>query len=547
MELKNDECALVDALGRGGLTKGLTRIAELAETPMTVGIYGPWGSGKSTLMRLVQSELEERDYKTVWFNAWQHQYDERPALALVQKLLVDLGLSDRAHFKKLFKLILLGLLSPVQKLGLTYSEIQKLAKDAETESHLQIDPGVQLRRHFQELLQCAVDDIRKKDNTTEPRLLLFIDDLDRCLPDSILEILEALKLYFNHPGCICFLAVDRKAIEASIRLRYEKQPGFSAAQYLDKIVQLPFEVPLIDKKEMLSFTKSLLPASLKGAAPLLEKGLDRNPRAVKRFANLLQLCAYVWSGDTRPPIVSEVMALVLLIQSSNTALYRALAEEPNRLKQLCSSEDGDVAIPDVDGNSIELSLHVERLLDIAKSALLQVGDEVLPQYFYLTATLMGESEFPETVVDEKSGADADSDIVIDPEDFIDPKLFGRLPQITGRFLPQAEITGVFLLFSTRKQRTWLLRTSDEIAILLDDANTRAKKRVVQWVMRLDQAHPVTVSSSRTIQAGRVHIGARRNWLYSYSLHPRRDAFIDRLNKFIGGQGEGFGLAEGTTQ
>jgi hypothetical protein len=76
----------------------------------------------------------------------------------------------------------------------------------------------------------------------EPRcLVVFIDDLDRCTPEKALQVLEALKLFLDAPGCVYVLGLDSHAIEEAVRTRYHGE--VKAREYLEKIIQLPFILP----------------------------------------------------------------------------------------------------------------------------------------------------------------------------------------------------------------------------------------------------------------------------------------------------------------
>jgi len=140
----------------------------------------------------------------------------------------------------------------------------------------------------------------------------FIDDLDRCMPDEALKLLEALKLYLNIEGCIYFLGVDGHALEQSVKRRYEHL-DLKETDYLDKIVQLPFIIPPIEPRCMDSFIQPLLSDELHSCRKMLVDGLGDNPRHIKRFINILtfnhQLACVLKIPDYDP----RVLALLLLI------------------------------------------------------------------------------------------------------------------------------------------------------------------------------------------------------------------------------------------
>ena len=103
------------------------------------------------------------------------------------------------------------------------------------------------------------------------------DRLDRCQPDKAVEVLEAIKLFFDVQGCIFVLGIDRQVVERGIRLRYkdyeqldpEGPPPISGDKYLEKIVQIPFQLPPIDRAAMEGYVGKLVPRLLE-LDPLME-------------------------------------------------------------------------------------------------------------------------------------------------------------------------------------------------------------------------------------------------------------------------------------
>ena len=74
----SDEPTKKDSLNRGGYARALAKLAMNCDTPMVVGLYGTWGTGKSSLMKLIRDELDRDKVHTVWFDPWQHQFDDSP-------------------------------------------------------------------------------------------------------------------------------------------------------------------------------------------------------------------------------------------------------------------------------------------------------------------------------------------------------------------------------------------------------------------------------------------------------------------------------------
>jgi ribosomal protein L7/L12 len=283
-------------------------------------------------MKQIQHLLTDRnDTRTVWFDPWQHQFDEDPAIALLHTMVEQLKMGEEA--KKLLTVIAAALGSILLKATTTLSttEIQELGERYEQERFQIREKQIRLREYFTKLIGKATESGRY-------RLIFFIDDLDRCVPELVLKVLEALKLYLNLTNCVYVIGVDRASLECSIRLRYKEQE-MREADYLDKIVQLPFTIPPIAHESMARFIQPLLPTDLTITSKLLVRGLGDNPRQVKRFINTLLLnheLAAEMLGDKYDP---KLLAGILLVQQRNQDLYRAAVLEPSILASLASGAE----------------------------------------------------------------------------------------------------------------------------------------------------------------------------------------------------------------
>lgn len=327
--IHNDESTVNDTLNRTQYAQAFARLAETCGTPLVIGLYGTWGVGKTSLMKLIEATLDRKKTRSIWFDAWRHQFDESPALALLHTMVDTFEMREEG--KKLLTVIASAFGSMLLKATTTLSleDVDKLGKRYEEERFQVREARVRLQEHFKELIEKA----QKVQGESRPRIIFFIDDLDRCMPSHTLNMLESLKLYLNLPGCVYFLGVDRPALERSIQYHY-KDLELSETRYLDKIVQLPFSIPPIAPESMEEFIGPLLLEELKPQQSLLVRGLGDNPREVKRFINTLTLNHQVASGLSIPEYDPAVLVTLLLIQYRNPSLYRLVARQPDVLGKL---------------------------------------------------------------------------------------------------------------------------------------------------------------------------------------------------------------------
>jgi hypothetical protein len=208
------------------------------------------------------------------------------------------------------------------------------------------------------------------------RLFIFIDDLDRCLPEAAVGALEAIKQFLDLGNCVFVLGMGRTVVEEGIKLRYAGQPGVAAVQYLDKIIQIPFNLPPLRNEAMIQFVAGWCEANgcpdLKPCAKTIAIGTDPNPRTVKRTLNVLRLTRELGKaagfGDEKHLIP---LARLVVIQMSYPEFYRKVVAFPSmlprlELKQDRVAEGGIIALPRLQAMLWEPEGQIGKLPDSTK-------------------------------------------------------------------------------------------------------------------------------------------------------------------------------------
>ena len=145
--------------------------------------------------------------------------------------------------------------------------------------------------------------------------MIFIDDLDRCTPEGALEILESIKTFFDIEGIIYVIGMDPSTIDLIIEVKYGKSPKISGLDYMQKIVQLPFQIPVWSGEDLgrtiikiadetglpKHITDMMLKQEIKD---LIINSAKLNPRNIKRFINSVVL-SYSTSGKNIEDIYNE--------------------------------------------------------------------------------------------------------------------------------------------------------------------------------------------------------------------------------------------------
>ena len=296
--LKHDETAAFQFDAYARTLAGLIA-SKGTRAPITIAVQGRWGTGKTTLMRKVQGILDAGllgDWflpcKTVWFESWRYAKQEEMFVALTDQILRSMtqgGFLDRIKAKlsdpkrKQFDAIGFGYNSIVKILTLNQVDIDY----TKYQSNSRFQDNWAFYDEFQEILQSLI-----KDFVSNGRLAIFVDDLDRCIPSKIVQVLEAVKLFLNIDKCVFVLGADTSLVARAVQAHYraENLEDINGEEYLDKIIQVQFPLPPIAPDHMENYIASL--SGIEEAQPYLNfiaQSIPTNPRRVKTFLNHIEL------------------------------------------------------------------------------------------------------------------------------------------------------------------------------------------------------------------------------------------------------------------
>lgn len=275
-------------------------IADIAKNkeynPLTIGVYGLWGAGKSTLLKLIDKKLEsQKGIICVTINAWMFEsYDDAKTAimeALLQELKEEVPAEVKKKFGKLIKRVnwfklgtkavstlapvvasvatgnplpmLLNVTGSAEEIGNTVKNaadsIQSLKDEYwKDEDDSNDESTINNIRKFRE----EFSDALKNDNIEN--IVVMVDDLDRCRPERIIEILEVIKLFLAVDRTTFIIAADENVIKYSIREKYPPMNGFDVEldkEYIEKIIQLPIYIPELSAKDIQNYLLLLVAQS----------------------------------------------------------------------------------------------------------------------------------------------------------------------------------------------------------------------------------------------------------------------------------------------
>lgn len=334
--------------------------------PTSIGIFGNWGYGKSSLMLLMQKEVDieiakqnnaGKDWRVlqVRFNGWQYENYESTKYSLIQVLLdsVESYLSaNKDFFEKLD-----GLLRRINllKVGVllfkkyAWSQIPSEIKDHlpssdELKKCIDVDNIDKFRAEFvNDRTSLFVTSFRKlfgsiiKDAQFKS-VIVYIDDLDRCSGERMIECIEAIKLFLNVDHTAFVLGADERMVELAIKEHYPVQDRNKSviyspfSDYLEKLIQIPYRLPKLSFGEQATYImflllKSKYPNYFDGVLANYYEFKDKEPFKVYTYKQFKQ--------DLNGRNIPDVEKLLEIVPMMN----RFLNGTPRQLKRFLNTFD----------------------------------------------------------------------------------------------------------------------------------------------------------------------------------------------------------------
>jgi len=256
IDVPADEPLRYDALNRGPSVNALKNLINNLSGPFVLAIDSPWGTGKTTFVRMLKSTLQSEGYKCLYFDAWKNDFTADPILGFLAEF-DNLGGEEagyRTHINKLKKIasaiakraipaggkILTAGLLDLDKF--TEDIIAEYAAGSVSDAVDIYKAEQNLLRDFHESLEAAINELSTKDGPSQ--LIMFIDELDRCRPDFAIELLERVKHVFDVKNVVFVLSVDKSQLNISLQAIYGA--GLNSDEYLRRFIDLEFDLGPVD-------------------------------------------------------------------------------------------------------------------------------------------------------------------------------------------------------------------------------------------------------------------------------------------------------------
>ncbi|AIA49959.1 KAP P-loop domain-containing protein [Serratia sp. FS14] len=422
----NDQETATDLLYYEAIAKTVVKLVGNTPTaPITIGVHGDWGAGKSSVLKMLEASYTD-DERTLclWFNGWTFEGFEDAKTVVIETLVDELRRArpgsakvaeaakkvlKRVDWLKLarktggFALTAVTGIPTLDQLKGAYDMVSGIlakpqdhisAEDIKTFAERAgdfIKDADYVAEHLPEHIHAFREEFKELLNAADiDKLVVIVDDLDRCLPKTAIATLEAIRLFLFVERTAFVIGADEAMIEYAVREHFPDLPqsigpATYARNYLEKLIQVPFRIPALGVAETRVYVTLLLAENALGAGsiefqkllevaredmrrPWMSRGLDRrmvedtlkgnvpkevdqalvisahvtrllsegtrgNPRQVKRFLNSLMLRHAIaeergFGNELQRPVLAKIMLAERFYPEFYEQLARLAAAHP---------------------------------------------------------------------------------------------------------------------------------------------------------------------------------------------------------------------------
>ncbi|WP_332454210.1 P-loop NTPase fold protein [Chryseobacterium aquaticum] len=237
-------------LNRSKYASVLTSIIENYSEGFVMAINNKWGTGKTTFVKMWEQSLKNSGYETIYFNAWENDFDNNPLTALIGELKI-LRPTDDQNFKKV--------ISSAAKLSKNIAPaLVKAILNKYLDSEILVDSLTDSVKTGTEIFEEEIKEYaNKKKSITDFRielsqfvsknsngkpLIFIIDELDRCRPNYSVSLLEQVKHFFSVKNIVFILSIDKEQLGNAICGAYNSDK-IDSSEYLRRFIDIEYSIP----------------------------------------------------------------------------------------------------------------------------------------------------------------------------------------------------------------------------------------------------------------------------------------------------------------
>ena len=332
----------------------LSNFIKSSDTPLTVGLQGEWGTGKTSMLYMLLEHFKKENIATSWVNTWEYSMfrsSGETTPAILKGMLTNLKLScesegkwtieekSKDSVKKVFKF--LGNVANQVISNQTGVDIKDAATNDETERE-QAEIA-EIKKEIEHIITKLIEDT----NNEYQKVVFLVDDLDRIPPEQAVEVLESLKNLFDVPNCVFVLAIDYDVVVKGLESKFGKKTEENEREFrsfFDKIIQVPFSMPtgtydmgnLLSEK-LKSLNIDIPEALIDSYSNVVKYTIGYNPRSLKRYINSFSLLRSLRNsdfeddasefGDNAPDAEDDLILFAMIgIQISYPKIFRLITQ-----------------------------------------------------------------------------------------------------------------------------------------------------------------------------------------------------------------------------
>lgn len=372
-----------DLLGRAPfslqLAKAITNYNE--NSGLVIGIYGGWGTGKTSIINMIENEISNlEDDKIIFirFSPWNYSDKDSLIRLFFKSLKIKLNIHHKKNIDNAINNYLdaLDILTLVPGVNYTIVGIIKTFIKFFRKNNESLD------------LEANKKSLEKQLSAINKKIIVVIDDLDRLTNIQIRETFQLVKQVADFTNLIYILSMDREVVARALT----EVQNIDGNDYLEKIVQIPFEIPKIGKDKLQNILNSKIEKIIESSRDKIEININywskvyfkciepyiNTIRDVNRVINTFQFRFPVLKQET----CFEDLFAITVLEVLDPKLYKWIRENKSfLLSQSYSSDDFEAVNKQINDEFIKLNIDVDRAKEIL-SVLFPLFEKKINKYFY---------------------------------------------------------------------------------------------------------------------------------------------------------------------
>jgi uncharacterized protein YjbI with pentapeptide repeats len=299
-------------------SNAIVNIIKNSHPKFSIGVFGDWGTGKTTLINSVDKALQtDRDLVKIRLEASRYKREMFPLVSLLKSIAYTLPAEK--EFENLKQKLETSAINFLKRTpDILTSIISKYASEEDEISHEMINTfKKELNSKIQLIAELDRDtiyfdgfkEIKKEirnlrvDNPAF-RIVIFVDDLDKCSPGKAFEILEMIRVFHDIEGFIYIIGISHDMIVKLSKVG-NSESSIDGERYIKKLIQVPITLPKWSNQDIVRLVKDLIKKGMihdkfkdvvDKNIELISVAIDNNPREIKRFLNNFFVACEIFSG-----------------------------------------------------------------------------------------------------------------------------------------------------------------------------------------------------------------------------------------------------------